>query len=81
MTDQCTEEPAKSTVRYRPDASPYHWSRAWEAKCHRPGCGDPFGWTWHLNWFHAMGRARAHLRECQALKWAADLANAPDWDD
>jgi hypothetical protein len=76
MTDERPEDPTKSTVRYRPDASPYDRARGWEAKCHRPGCGDPFGWTWHLNWWHAMGRAWAHLRTCQAIAYANAMDHA-----
>lgn len=66
MADERPGDPTKSTVRFRPDATTWN-GRPWEAKCWRPDCGHPFGWTWHLTWWSAMGRAYAHLLECPAF--------------
>lgn len=55
----------RSTVRYRPEESPWP-GRNWEAKCWRPSCVDAHGWTWHMSWWNAMGRAWHHLREAHS---------------
>lgn len=54
---------AKTTVRYRPDDSPWE-GRGWEHHCNRRGCTNVLtAWTWHLSWWGAMGMAWAHLRD------------------
>lgn len=57
---------AKTTVRYRPDDSPWEgtpWAgRYWEHHCHRPQCVKQLSaWTWHLSWRSALGAAWAHV--------------------
>lgn len=66
MTNELDGDPTKSTVRFRPDDTTWE-GRPWEAKCWRPDCGHLFGWTWHVTWQSAWGRARNHLLECPAL--------------
>lgn len=54
----------RSKVRFRPQRSPYGPGRPWEAKCLDPKCSaDTHSHTWHLDWYHAMGRVHAHRRE------------------
>lgn len=52
----------RSSVRFKPESTPW-LGRPWEARCHRPGCErDEVAWTWHLSWWHAMGRVGEHIR-------------------
>lgn len=57
---------AKTTVRFRPENSPWKgtWGgRGWEHHCHRPQCvGELSAWTWHLSWLSALGMAWSHIR-------------------
>ena len=57
----------KAKVRFRPQRSPYGPTRPWEAKCLDPKCStDTHAHTWHLGWYHAMGRVAAHRAEKHA---------------
>lgn len=54
---------AKSRIRFRPAETTWP-GRPWEHKCLAPACADDiFAHTWHLSWWHAMGRMRAHREE------------------
>lgn len=54
----------KTTIRRRPENTPWGGDLVWEHRCHRPECErkrELSAWTWHHSWHSALGRAWRHI--------------------